>query len=154
MLAFERRWAVAVLEGFAGADGVGLAPHDDDVEYLDTMQKMMRASTAKAAFGLRVGLWIAALAPIWLLGRFATLGSVARARRAEILARLLTHRFFLVRELTLLLKLSACMAIFAHPGLRDRSNYDRTELLDYDSVGESGERPRVRLQVVDKVEVA
>lgn len=157
MLAMERRWAVAVLEGFAPVGGSGLAPREGEVDYLSTIQQMMRASTAKAAFGLRVGLWIAALAPLWLLGKAKTLGSLSRERRAELLAKLLEHRFFLVRELTLLLKLSACMAMFARPALRGRSNYDRTVGLDYESVEDSGERPRMgktRLAVVADAEVA
>ena len=149
MLALEQRWVVAVLEGFAPTEGPGLAPPTGEVPYLATMQKMMRASTAKAALGLRLGLWIAALAPVWLFGKMRTMASLPQAHRAELLARLLAHRSFIVRELTLLLKLSACMAMFSRPALRERSHYDRAEGLDYDTVGESGERPKVRLAVVE-----
>ncbi len=148
MLAMERRWAAAVLEGFAPVGGAGLAPAEGEADYLGAMEQMMRASTRKAAFGLRVALWIAALAPVWLLGKLHTLGSMSREGRAEILARLLAHRVFLVRELTLLLKLSACMALFARPSLRERSNYDRGLGLDYEAVESSGERSRVHLDVV------
>ena len=147
MLAFERTWAVAILEGFAPSDGPGLAPAAGEVDYLRAIQKMMHASTGVAAFGLRMAVWIAALAPMWLLGRATTIRSLAPARRAELLGRLLAHRFFLVRELTLLLKLGACMAIFARPALRERSGYDRHEGLDYDSVGESGERPKAKVKL-------
>lgn len=149
MLSFERQWAIAVLEGFAPVEGPGLAPREGEVDYLTTIQKMMRASTAKAAFGLRVALWIVAFSPVWLFGRLRTVGALSREHRAELLGRLLAHRNFLVRELTLLLKLSACMAMFARPALRARSRYDRPAGLDYDGVEESGERPKMRLPVVE-----
>lgn len=148
MLAFERTWAVSILEGFAPTDGPGLAPVAGEADYLGSIQKMMRASTAKAAFGLRIGLWIAALAPVWLMGKLSTIRDLSPSGRADLLRRLLAHRSFIVRELTLLLKLGACMAIFAHPGLRARSNYDRHEELEFDTVGESGERPKVKLAVI------
>lgn len=150
MFAFERQWAVAVLEGFAPVGGPGLAPREGEVDYLTTIQKMMLASTGKAAFGLRVGLWIVAFAPMWLFGRLRTVRDLSRERRAELLDQLLAHRFFLVRELTLLLKLSACMAMFARPSIRDRSSYDRPGGLDYDAIEESGERPKMRLPVVEE----
>ena len=153
MLAFERTWAVSVLEGFAPSGGPGLSPEADEVDYLGALQKMMRASTGRAAFGLRVAVWIVALAPMWMLGKVGTIRSLAPAGRAELLRRLLAHRFFLVRELTLLLKLGACMAIFARPSLRERSGYDRQEGLDYDTVGESGERPKAKVKLAI-VEVA
>ncbi|MEB2314409.1 MAG: hypothetical protein OZ921_17940 [Sorangiineae bacterium] len=112
MLAFEERWAVAVLREFAPAGGPGFSPRDGEVDYLAAFRRMMRASTRTAALGLRVALWIAALAPIWLLGKLRTFGGLARERRAELLARLLGHRSYVVRELTLVLKMSACMALF------------------------------------------
>lgn len=149
MLAIERRWAAAVLEGFAPVGGPGLSPREGEVDYLTTITQMMRASTAMAAFGLRLGLWIAAFAPVFVLGKLKTMRSLTREARAEVLEKLLAHRLYLVRELTLLLKLGACMAMFARPSLRERSGYDRHQGLDYETVEESGERPKVRLEVVE-----
>lgn len=149
MLAMEQRWAVAVLEGFAPVGGPGLAPQEGEVDYLTTIRKMMRASTGIAAFGLRLGLWLATFAPVFVLGKLKTMGSLSRERRAELLEKLLSHRLYLIRELTLLLKLSACMAIFARPALRERSGYDRRHGLDYETVEDSGERPKMRLAVVE-----
>jgi len=147
MLAFERRWAEAVLAGFAPPDGPGLAPAVGSVDYVGTVQRMMDASTRIAAWGLRIAIWIAALSPMWLLGRLRTVRTLRPAERAEALDRLLQHRFRMVRELTLLLKLSACMALFRVPALRKRSHYDRPE--EGTGVEESGERLRVRLPVTD-----
>lgn len=148
MLAMEQRWAVAVLEGFAPVGGPGLAPQEGEVDYLTTMRKMMHASTGLAAFGLRLGLWLATFAPVFVLGKLKTMASLSRERRAELLEKLLSHRLYLIRELTLLLKLAACMAMFARPALRERSGYDRHQGLDYETVADSGERLKVRLDVV------
>jgi len=146
MLAFEKRWAVDVLEGFAPPDNPGFSPKNVQVDWLGAMRKMMQASTRTAALGLRLALWMVALAPVWLTGRFRTLGHLGPAPRSEILRRLLGHRLYIVRELTLLLKLNACMAMFGLSALRQRSGYD---VDPGEEVEESGERPRLRLPVTD-----
>lgn len=124
MLGFERKWAKDVLGGFAPVGGPGFAPRPGEVDYGQAAQRMMQASTRKAAFGLRIGLWLAGLAPLWLLGKFQTFGALSRELRTEVLRRLLTHRWYFVRELTLFLKVTACMALFGLPALRQRARYD------------------------------
>jgi hypothetical protein len=85
---------------------------------------MRERGTALAAFGLRVAIWMVATAPWWLFGRCAMFGALARSERAEILCRLLSHHSFAVRELTLLLKLTAAMALLGTASVRARSHYD------------------------------
>lgn len=124
MLAFEKRWAKEVLGGFAPVGGPGFAPRAGEVDYCDAVQRMMRATTRRAALGLRIGLWLAVLAPLWLLGRLETFGALSREKRSEVLRRLLSHRLYVVRELTMFLKMSACMALFSLPSLRQRAHYE------------------------------
>ena len=125
MLAFEERWAVAVLAEFAPAGGTGFSPKEGEVDYLETLRSMMRASTRTAALGFRIALWITALAPLWLFGKLSTFRGVAREKRTEILQRLLNHRSYIVRELVLVLKMSACFALFRVGALRERSQYEK-----------------------------
>jgi hypothetical protein len=125
LLAFERRWAHAVLEAFAPPGGVGLAPRPGEVDYVGGMQRMLGSFTTRAALGLRAGLWMAALAPLWMGGRLASMARMSLDARTELVRRLLVHRLFLVRELTFLLKTAASFALLGTSSIRARSNYDR-----------------------------
>jgi hypothetical protein len=129
MTRFEKRWARLLLAGFAPAGGPGLAPLPDEVDYDRAVSRMRREGTPLAAFGLRLAIWIAALAPLWLWGKLATVtvSALAVERRAELLRELLVHRVFAVRELTLLLKLCAAMALLGTPSVRARSGYDHVQ---------------------------
>jgi hypothetical protein len=124
MMGFERRWARHVLAAFAPVGGPGLAPVLDEVDYEGALRRMMRGASPLAAAGMRLALWIAALAPIWLWGRVTTVTRLAVERRPELLRQLLGHRAFAVRELTMLLKLCAAMALLGTPSVRARSSYD------------------------------
>jgi hypothetical protein len=85
---------------------------------------MRERGTAVAALGLRAGIWMVATAPLWLFGRFVMFGTLKGSERTELLSRLLTHKSFAVRELTLLLKLTAAMALLGTASVRARSHYD------------------------------
>jgi hypothetical protein len=124
LTAFERRWAVDLLSAFAPEGGRGLSPLPGEVDYLAMFDRMSRGATRLAALGLRAALWIVAFAPLWQRGKLQTLSASSMQARAGVLATLLVHRNFIVRELTLLLKLCASMALFASQSVRARSAYD------------------------------
>jgi hypothetical protein len=124
MTGLETRWARDVLSAFAPKGAPGLAPAENEVDYVSVLARMRRDATPAAAFGLRIAVWMAALAPLWLWGKLATLGKLAVPHRAQLLRELLHHRLFAVRELTTLLKLSAAMALLGAPSVRARSGYD------------------------------
>jgi len=132
---FERRWAADLLSAFApetsadavgraAATGAGLAPLPGEVDYLAMFDRMSAGATRLAALGLRAALWLVALAPLWQRGKLQTLSTLSVRARSHALGELLVHRFFVVRELTLLLKLCASMALFASKSVRARSAYD------------------------------
>lgn len=125
MTRIERRWARAALHAFAPAGSMGLAPGPNEVDFLACMRRMMRRSTPLAAVGLRLAVWLVAWAPLWLWGRFTTIRGLAGPRRSELLAQLLGHPSYVVRELTALLKLAASFAFLGTPSVRARSGYDR-----------------------------
>ena len=147
MMGFERRWAKHLLAAFAPHDGAGLAPFEGEVDYLNAFGRMMREATPLAALGLRAALWMAALAPLWLWGKLTTISKLAVDRRTQLLRELLVHRWFAVRELSLLLKLCAAMALLGSPAVRLRSGYDAVQAA---AKSESG--MRVRLPVIDRPE--
>lgn len=124
MTRWEQAWAEAVLTAFVVEGAPGLNVSQGEVDYLHALGRMRERGTALAAFGLRAAIWMVAMAPLWLFGRFVMFGTLARTERTELLSRLLTHKSFAVRELTLLLKLTAAMALLGTASVRARSHYD------------------------------
>jgi hypothetical protein len=125
MTRFEQNWTADVLTAFTVDGGQGLTPRQGEVDYLGTFGRMRRGSTALAALGLRLAIWMVALAPLWALGKLATFSTLARRERCELLGRLLVHHNFAVRELTMLLKLTAAIALLGTASVRARSGYDK-----------------------------
>jgi hypothetical protein len=146
MMAFERRWARHLLAAFAPQGGPGLCPVEGEVDYTGALARMMREATPLAALGLRFAVWMAALAPLWLWGRLSTISKLAGERRSQLLRELLAHRAFAVRELSLLLKLSAAMALLGTSSVRARSGYDHVQAA---SKIESGVRVRLPMVAQD-----
>ncbi len=141
MTHLEDKWATQALGAFAPSGAQGLSPLPNEVDYLATFRRMSRLSTPLAALGLRLALWLVALAPLWLCGRCMTISRLAEPERALLLSRLLTHSSFAVRELTLLLKFAAAMALLGTASVRARSGYDNVQAT---TKLESGLRLRVR----------
>lgn len=123
----ERTWTELVLSSFAGADA-GLTVRPDEVDYAASTQRFLSAASDKARLGLRVGLFLAVTAPVWMWGRLGGLGSLPPEERSRLLDEMLRHRVFFVRELCLLLKLVACFAIFRSSAVRARSGFDRPDV--------------------------
>jgi len=124
MFAFEQRWALSILATFAPAEGPGLAPVAGEVDYLHAFETLRTRSTRLAGMGLRAALWLVALSPLWLGRGVATLPSLKQQERVDILAGLLEHPRFAVREATFLVKLAACLALLGSEAVRARSGYD------------------------------
>lgn len=129
MTALERRWTGAILEGFAGGEE-GLVAHPGEVDWVGTFEVMRRSGTKLARYGLRLGVWVFALAPLWALGRLRTMAGLSPAERAELIRRVLAHRLHLVRELALLFKIGAATALLGTPSVRARCSYDAARPAD------------------------
>lgn len=112
------------MAAFLADNAPGLNVTRGEVDFISTLGRMHAGSTKLAGFGLRVAIWMVTMAPLWLFGRFAMFGGLARTERTELLRRLLAHKLFAVRELTLLLKLTAAMALLGTASVRARSHYD------------------------------
>ncbi len=119
----ETFWASLVLPSFAGT-GHGFTVAEKEVDYLDGLGRFMEKASDKACLGIRVAFLLAVTAPIWITGRFTGFASLTPAERSDVLDKMSRHSVFFVRELCLLLKLIACMAIFRQKSTRERSGYD------------------------------
>jgi hypothetical protein len=137
---WEHNWAIEVLAAFAPAStetrrsvapssDSPLTPREGEVDYVRVYRRLIAGSTPLAALGLRFALWMVALAPVWLLGRFTTFSTLCRTERTELLSRLLRHTSLVVRELSLLLKFAAAVALLGTPSVRERSGYDKPQAI-------------------------
>lgn len=119
-------WARLVLPSFAGSEA-GFTVREGEVDYLAGLARFMGAASEKAKLGIRLAFFLAVTTPFWIGGRVRGFASLSATERSELLDAMSRHRVFLVRELCLLLKLIACMAIFRAPSTRARTGYDRDE---------------------------
>jgi hypothetical protein len=118
LLSIERRFSHAAFETiFPGNDGFVSIEQMDLDGYL---REVCSRVPLKAALGLRLGVWIVALAPLFVLGRFATILSLSKADRELVVGRLLASRTYAVRQLVFILKSIGAMLYAAHPSVRER----------------------------------
>jgi hypothetical protein len=100
----ENTWASAALGTmFPGSSEAGL----EGIAAMDVrgyLEDVMRTRPFRAVLGLRASIWLVALGPLFVLGRFATITSLSQAEREPFLDRLLGHRVYAVRMLVMLLK--------------------------------------------------
>jgi hypothetical protein len=116
----ERRWAGAALCAIfpapppgAGAR-LGLSELDVDGFLTSTFARI----PLEPALGLRIAIWIVALAPIFVLGRFATILALSAAERERVLTHLVVSKVYVVRQLVLALKAIGAMLYVAPRGAR------------------------------------
>jgi hypothetical protein len=100
----EHRWAQATLVAmFPGSREDGFA----DISGMDVhgyLDEVMRSLPFKARLGLRVAVWLVALAPLLVLRRLATIRGLTPADGEHVLATLGASRWYGVRSLVMLLK--------------------------------------------------
>lgn len=118
-------WAALVLSSFAPVSETGLVRSEREIDWAGAWERFVSSMNAKARLGARIALLIAISAPVWALGRLGSLASLGAEERARLLDRLLSHRLYAVRELVLMLKVCACLAMFRSDDVRARSGYDR-----------------------------
>lgn len=118
-------WAALVLSSFAPVSAGGLVRSDREIDWTAAWERFVSSMNARARLGARVALLIAISAPVWALGRLGSLASLGAEERARLLDRLLAHRLYFVRELVLMLKVCACLAMFRSGEVRARTSYDR-----------------------------
>jgi hypothetical protein len=128
MFAFERRWVVAILSSFAPEETSEvpgrLAPKPGEVDYFAAYHALLTEGAPLAGLGLRLGLWLVALSPLFMLGRLTTFAGLLLAERVALLERLLESNVFPLRESTFLLKTAASLALLKPESVRARSHFD------------------------------
>jgi hypothetical protein len=117
---FEHRWAEAAMGAiFPGSAETGL----DDIRAMNVgafLRQLMRSVPFQAAFGVRAAVWLVALAPLFVLGRFATIAGLAVADRERVVATLVVNKFYVVRSLILILKTMGALLYAGNGSVRAR----------------------------------
>jgi hypothetical protein len=117
---FEDRWAEAAMGAiFPGWDEGGLA----DIRGMDVrrfLRQLMRSVPFQAAFGLRAAIWLVALAPLFVLGRFATIVGLTVADRERVVSTLVVSKSYVVRSLVLILKTMGALLYAGNDAVRAR----------------------------------
>lgn len=128
---WERRWLVALFEGFAppdarGHDGEGgMAPKPSEVDHVGGFELLNGKGTLLAQVGLRFAVVLLGTSPAWSGKRLAGFDRLSRDERVALLEEMGAHPLVIVRELTWLMKVQASMTLFGNPEIRRRSGYDR-----------------------------
>jgi hypothetical protein len=125
---FERRWAAAAMEAiFPGSIDTGLS----DIRMMNVdgfLRELMIALPFQAAAGVRLAVWLVALAPLLVIWRFATISRLALEDREKVIQSLLASKWYAIRSLVLVLKTMGALLYAADDGVRTRMLPGRPEL--------------------------
>jgi|HubBroStandDraft_5_1064220.scaffolds.fasta_scaffold343000_2 hypothetical protein len=116
----EMSWAVASMGAiFPGSSEAGLA----DIQAMDLrgfLGQVMRVVPFQAALGLRLAVWLVALAPLFVLGRLRTIAGLSPADREKVVTRLVASRAYAIRSLVLILKTMGALLYAGDDAVRAR----------------------------------
>jgi hypothetical protein len=102
---FERRWAHACFDTiFPGPDRGPLPLGICDMELDHFLDDTFREVPFEAALGLRLAVWFLALAPLFVIGRLATIASLSPVDRERVLLAIGASSVYAVRATVVALK--------------------------------------------------
>ena len=120
MTSLELGWAraalVAIFPGSRESGLVGIAQMDIASYLADVCRHVPR----RAVIALRAAIWIVALAPLFVIGKLATIGRLSAADRERVIGLLMASRTYFVRQLVMVLKTTGALLYAAAPTVRAR----------------------------------
>jgi hypothetical protein len=116
---FETTWAEAAMEAIFPGSSDGL-PAIHAMGLRGFLAEVTRYLPFRAVLGMRVAIWLVALAPLFVLGRLRTIGRLAPADRERVVAALVTSRVYAVRSLVLILKTMGALLYGGDAAVRAR----------------------------------
>ncbi len=120
----EMAWALDAFEAiFPGPQGIGT------MNVREYIQATFARIPLEPVIGLRLAIWIVALAPLFVLRRFRTLHGLTAEEREHVLVALAANPVYAVRQLVLALKAMAALLYAADPAVRARMFAPRAEAL-------------------------
>jgi hypothetical protein len=117
---WEGRWAEAAIGAiFPGSGEEGFA----DIRGMDVpgfLRQVMCTVPLKAALGLRIAIWLVALAPLVLLHRLRTIAGLALEEREAVVSRLVASESYVIRSLVMILKTMGALLYAGNDSVRAR----------------------------------
>ena len=140
LLGFERRWLHQVLgtifpRGTHPRLQQGIADYDLELFFDDALGRM----PGRARLGLRMALWVIQVAPLFCRVAWSRFSQLDEARQLETLTRLKTSRWYLARELLMLLKAVGSLGFCGLPAVQRSVGMEQVE--DTDPAWQKGEEP-------------
>src|SRR4051812_11987071 len=108
LFAFERAWTDAAFDAIH-PDGTVLGHGVRSMDPASYLDGVLREVPFEQSLGLRVALWIVALAPLFTVRKLGTIASIDESARGRVLMALLTSPVYAIRQLTLGLKAMAAL---------------------------------------------
>jgi len=119
LMKFEARWAAVEFGTIFPGDEAGV-PSIGAMDLAGFLAEVLCRVPLKAALGLRLAIWIAALAPLFVIGRLATIGSLDGADRVKVINKLLASESYAIRSLVMILKTMGALLFGADAAVRAR----------------------------------
>lgn len=115
----ERGFTAAVFDGiFPRGRDARLPQGAADGDMVSMFEDARDRVPPRVAMGLRVAVWIVALAPLLTIGKLATISGLVTSDRERVVSLLLGSNVYLVRQLTTLLKAFGALFFLTLPGVR------------------------------------
>ncbi len=83
-------------------------------------RELLRRMPFEAALGLRLAVWIVALAPLFVIGRLSTIARLGQAEREAVVGRLVACEWYAVRSLVMMLKAFGALLYAGDDAVRKR----------------------------------
>lgn len=128
LLEFELAWCSATFETFH-PEGTALGHGIGKMQPARFFDDALARIPLEQSVGMRFALWMIALAPLFVLGRFATITSLRENDRARLLEKLLASPIYAVRQLVLAIKAIGIMLYAQSPEIRSAMYARRGEVV-------------------------
>ena len=120
LFGFEKRWLLRIFDAVLPPGHGTLEIGARDVPLEGLIDDLFEVAPGQFSLGLRAATWVVTLFGPLLAGRLRTFGGLSREDRAAVLARLSTSRFYVLREIPMLLKMVACLGWGGMPEVQRR----------------------------------
>ena len=125
----ECRWAEAAVEAiYPGSAETGLA----GIRTMNAgafFRELLPTLPWRAALGVRLAVWLVAVAPWFSIRRFATIARLGPAERERVIAALIASPWYAVRSLAMLLKALGALLYAADDRVRARMAPSRARVV-------------------------
>jgi hypothetical protein len=110
LASFELAWTDAAFDTIYPEPPLGVLPHGVlSMHPARFFQSVLATVPLEQSVGLRLTLWMIALAPLFTIGKLGTIASIGPDDRVRVLERLLASRNYFVRQLTMSFKAIATL---------------------------------------------